>query len=188
MARNRSTALIAIGAAVFVVGAALTFILLRDDSDAGDGSKVSAAAPTASASQAAPAAQPAPGGAAPAVKVPTGKEAVAVQVPTVPGLAGYAKAGDRVNVYGTFKDRQPNAGARGVPLAKLILADASVLAVTAPAAGAEGGTATYLLAVNAGDAEKVIYLASFEGIWLSITPDGAPAIATTPGRNAANAA
>ncbi len=184
MARNRSTALIAIGAAVFVVGAALTFILLRDDD--GD-SKVSAAAPTASVSQAAPAAQPAPG-AAPTVKVPAGKEAVAVQVATVPGLAGYAKTGDRVNIYGTFKDRQPNAGARGVPLAKLILADAEVLAVTAPAAGAEGGTATYLLAVNPGDAEKVIYLASFEGIWLSITPDGAPAIRDTPGRNAANAA
>ena len=184
MARNRSTALIAIGAAVFVVGAALTFILLRDD---GDDDKVTAAAPTAPASGAAPAAQAAPA-VAPAVKVPAGKEAVAVQVPTVPGLAGYAKAGDRVNVYGTFKDRQPNAGARGLPLAKLILADASVLAVTAPAAGAEGGTATYLLAVNPGDAERVIYLASFEGIWLSITPDGAPAIGDTPGRNAANAA
>lgn len=186
MARNRSTALIAIGAAVFVVGAAFTFILLRDD---GSDSKVTAAAPAAPAAQegTAPAAQPGPG-TAPAVKVPAGKEAVAVQVPTVPGLAGYAKAGDRVNVYGTFKDRQPNAGARGVPLAKLILADASVLAVTAPAAGAEGGTATYLLAVSPGDAEKVIYLASFEGIWLSITPDGAPAIGNTPGRNAANAA
>lgn len=184
MARNRSTALIAIGAAVFVVGAAFAFILVRDD---GDDSKVSAAAPAAPASGTEPAPQPAPG-AVPAVKVPAGKEAVAVQVPTVPGLAGYAKAGDRVNVYGTFKDRQPNAGARGVPLAKLILADASVLAVTAPAAGAEGGTATYLLAVKPGDAEKVIYLASFEGIWLSITPEGAPAIADTPGRNAANAA
>lgn len=186
MARNRSTALIAIGAAVFVVGAAFTFILLRDDGDDSGDSKVSAAAPAGQGPDTAPA-RLTPG-AAPAVKVPAGKEAVAVQVPTVPGLAGYAKAGDRVNVYGTFKDRQPSAGARGVPLAKLILADASVLAVTAPAAGAEGGTATYLLAVNPGDAEKVIYLASFEGIWLSITPDGAPAIGDTPGRNAANAA
>jgi hypothetical protein len=184
MARNRSTALIAIGAAVFVIGAALTFLLVRDD---GDDSKV-----TASGSTAQPSAQPAsgaqPAAAVPAtVKVPADKEAVAVQVPTIAGLAGYAKVGDRVNVYGTFKDRQPNSSARGIPIAKLVLADASVLAVTAPAPGAEGGTATYLLAVNPGDAEKVIYLASFEGIWLSITAEGAPAIGGTPGRSAGNA-
>ncbi|MGQ0520160.1 MAG: RcpC/CpaB family pilus assembly protein [Actinomycetota bacterium] len=183
MARNRSTALIAVGAAVFVVGAALTFLIVRDD---GDDSKV-----TASGSTAQPSAQPATGAqpaAAPAtVKVPADKEAVAVQVPTIAGLAGYAKVGDRVNVYGTFKDRQPNSSARGIPIAKLVLADASVLAVTAPAPGAEGGTATYLLAVNPGDAEKVIYLASFEGIWLSITAEGAPAVPGTPGRSAGNA-
>ena len=182
MARNRSTALIAIGAAVFIVGAALTFVLVRDD---GKDSKVSAAAPAASSAQTIAAGQPA--AAAAAVKVPTDKEAVAVQVPTVPGLGGYAKVGDRVNVYGTFKDRQPNSAARGLPMAKLVLADADVLAVTAPAAGTETGTATYLLAVNPGDAEKVIYLASFEGIWLSITADGAPAIGGTPGRTAGNA-
>lgn len=183
MARNRSTALIAIGAAVFVVGAALTFVLVRDDGD----SKVSASAPAAqSAGEGAAVAPAAP--AVPVVEVPTGKEAVAIQIGTVPGLAGYAKVGDRVNVYGTFKDRQPNVAAKGVPLAKLILADASVLAVTAPPAGAEAGSTTYLLAVNPGDAEKVIYLASFEGMWMSLTAEDAPAITGTPGRNAANAA
>lgn len=185
MARNRSTALIAIGAAVFVVGAALTFVLVRDD---GDSKKVAASAPAAQSSgETAAGAQPA-AGAPVAVKVPADKEAVAVQIATIPGLAGYAKVGDRVNVYGVFKDRQPNAAARGVPLTKLVLADASVLAVTSPPAGAEGGTATYLLAVNPGDAEKVIYLASFEGMWLSITAEGAPAVGPTPGRNAGNAA
>lgn len=183
MARNRSTALIAIGAAVFVVGAALTFVLVRDDDD-----KVTASAPTVQSSgESTAAAQPAAPG-TPAVKVPSDKEAVAVQIATIPGLAGYAKVGDRVNVYGVFKDRQPNAAAKGVPLTKLVLPDASVLAVTSPPAGAEGGTTTYLLAVNPGDAEKVIYLASFEGMWLSITADGAPAIGGTPGRNAGNAA
>lgn len=183
MARNRSTALIAIGAAVFVVGAALTFLVVRDDDD----SKVTASAPAASSSAAA--AQPAPTAAVPLpVKVPTGKEAVAVQVPTVPGLAGYARVDDEVNVYGTFKDRQPNAGVKGPPLAKLVLSGATVLAVTAPPAGAEAGNTTYLLAVNPGDAEKVIYLASFEGIWMSLSADGAPALGGTPGRNAQNIA
>ncbi|MGH9178533.1 MAG: RcpC/CpaB family pilus assembly protein [Acidimicrobiales bacterium] len=183
MARNRSTALIAVGAAVFVVGAALTFLLVRDD---GDDSKVRASAPAASTSTAA-AAQSTAGSTVPQVKVPAGKEAVAVQVATVPGLAGYAKIGDRVNVYGIFKDRQPNSPARGLPLTKLVLADASVLARTGPPVGAESGSAIYLLAVNPGDAEKVVYLTTFEGIYLSITAEGDPAITNTPGRNSGNA-
>ena len=187
MARNRSTALIAIGAAVFVVGAALTFLLVRDD---GDDSKVSAAAPAASSSTSAAAASQSTTSnstALPTVKVPAGKEAVAVQVSTVPGLAGYAKVGDRVNVYGIFKDRQPNSAARGLPLTKLVLADAAVLARTGPPVGSETGSAIYLLAVNPGDAEKVVYLTTFEGIYLSITAEGDPAITGTPGRNATNA-
>ncbi|MGI8686896.1 MAG: RcpC/CpaB family pilus assembly protein [Acidimicrobiales bacterium] len=182
MARNRSTALIAIGAAVFVVGAALTFLVVRDDKD----SNVTAAAPAAPAAAAA-AAQPAAAVAA-TVKVPTGKEAVAIQVPTVPGLAGYAQVDDEVNVYGTFKEHQPSAAVKGPPLAKLVLSGAKVLAVTAPPAGAEGGNTTYLLAVDPGQAEKVIYLASFEGIWMSLSADGAPNLAPTPGANAQNVA
>ena len=184
MARNRSTALIAVGAAVFVVGAALTFLLVRDD---GDDSKVRASAPASSASTATAAAQNPSGSTIPQVKVPAGKEAVAVQVSTVPGLAGYAKVGDRVNVYGIFKDRQPNSPVRGLPLTKLVLADASVLARTGPPVGAESGSAIYLLAVNPGDAEKVVYLTTFEGIYLSITAEGDPAITNTPGRNSTNA-
>jgi len=180
MARSRSTALIAIGAAVFVVGAALTFLVVRDDG----GSKVTASAPAASSAaagaQAAAAAIPAP------VKVPSGKEAVAIQLPTVPGLAGYARVDDIVNVYGTFKDHQPSAAVKGPPLAKLVLSGARVLAVTAPPAGAEAGNTTYLLAVNPGDAEKVVYLASYEGIWMSLSAEGAPNIGATPGANAQN--
>lgn len=181
MARNRSTALIAIGAAVFVVGAALTFLVARNDK----GSKVTATAPAAAA-QTSAAAQPA--AAVPAVKVPSGKEAVAVQLPAVPGLAGYAKVNDLVNVYGTFKDHQPNGAVKGPPLAKLVLTGAQVLAVTSPAPGAEAGVTTYLLAVNPGDAEKVIYLSSFEGVWMSLSADGAPPLANTPGHDAQNIA
>ena len=184
MARNRSTALIGVGAAVFVVGAALTFLLVRDDGSESDGN-VTAAAPSGEVATV-PAASSS--SSAPAVAVPGGKEGVAVQVPAIAGLAGYAKVGDRVNVYGTFKDRQPNSAAKGVPATKLILSDAEVLAVTGPPAGAEGGNTTYLLAVDPGAAEQVIYLASFEGIWLSLTPDGAPGLPGTSGRTAQNIA
>jgi hypothetical protein len=180
MARNRSTALIAIGAAVFVVGAALTFLVARDNK----GTKVTVATPAAT-----PGAAATPAAAAPApVRVPVGKEAVAVQLPTVPGLAGYAAVGDVVNLYGTFKDHQPTSAVKGPPLAKLVLSGAKVLAVTAPPAGAEAGNTTYLLAVNPGEAEKVVYLASFEGIWMSLQATGAPELGVTPGHNAQNIA
>lgn len=182
MARNRSTALIAIGAAVFVVGAALTFLAVRDD---GDNSKVTASAPAASSTAAAGAQPAASTTAVVTIDVPSGKEAVAVQVPAVAGLAGYVKVGDTVNVYGTFKDRQPLNAAKPPPLAKLVLPGAEVLAITSPPAGAEGGNATFLLALNPGDAEKVVYLASFEGIWMSLTNKGENLPATS-GRNAGN--
>ncbi|HET7487287.1 MAG TPA: RcpC/CpaB family pilus assembly protein [Acidimicrobiales bacterium] len=182
MARNRSTTLIAIGAAVFVIGAALTFLALHKDGD----SKVATTAPaSAQPATAEPASSSQPAAAPVTVKVPAGKEAVAIQVPAVPGLAGYAKVGDTVNVYGTFKDRQPANAVKGVPLAKLVLSSVEVLAVTAPPPGTEGGTATYLLAVAPGDAEKVVYLGSFEGIWLSLSDGGIP---PTSGHNAQNVA
>lgn len=183
MARNRSTALIAIGAAVFVIGAALTFLALRDDG----GDKVATTAPATATPVAATSGQIAAAAVPAAVKVPDGKEAVAVQLPTVPGLAGYAKVGDNVNVYGTFKDHQPTNAVKGAPLAKLVLSGAEVLAVTAPPAGAEAGSTTYLLAVAPGDAEKVVYLASFEGIWMSLSGSGAN-IGATVGHNAQNIA
>ena len=180
MARSRSSMLIAIGLAVFVVGSALAFLALRGDDD--DGGKVAASN--------APAAQPvaqraAPQQSVPAFKIPDGKEAVAVQLPGVPGVAGYVKPGNRVNVYGTFKTSQVN-GAPKAPAAKLILKNVEVLNVTAPAAGVEGGNATYLLALSPDDAERVIYMASFESMWLSLVRDGAPAVGNTPGRTATN--
>ena len=186
MARSRSTALIAIGAAVFVVGAALTLLAVRG----GDDGKVRtsnapAGAVTPAANQVAAAAGQV---AAATVKIPDGKEAVAVQVPKVPGLGGYTEVGDRVNVYGTFKDRQPAAAVKGTPLVKLILSNVEVLAVTATPAAAEGGSATYVLALSPEEAEKVIYLSSFEGIWLSLVKDGAPPVGSTPGRNAQSVA
>jgi len=42
--------------------------------------------------------------------------------------------------------------------------------------------------VNPGAAEQVIYLASFEGLWLSLTPENAPGLPATPGRTTQNIA
>ena len=180
MARARSSMLIAIGLAVFVVGSALAFLALRDDDDGGN--VAASNQPAAVAPAANTAAQT---NQVPRFTIPDGKEAVAIQVASVPGVAGYAKAGDRVNVYGTFSKNLPN-GVPKMPAAKLILKNVEVLNVTAPAAGVEGGNATYLLAVGAEDVERVVYMATFEGIHMSLVKDGAPPVGNTPGRTPAN--
>jgi len=176
MARSRSTMLIAVGVGMFVVAAATAVLALGGDDDkGGDAAPVVTVAPAAqqSGEQAATA----------TVTIPEGKEAVAVQVGAVQGLAGYAKVNDRVNVYGTFKDRQPNGAPDPPPVAKLVLSNVQVLAATN-----NGANVTYVLAVNADEAEKVIYLSTFEGVWLSLVREGAPAVGGTAGHNATNVA
>ena len=184
MARSRSTALIAIGAAVFVVGAALTLLAVGR----GDDGKVRATTTPAADAAAQPAAAAVPQVAAAPVKIPEGKEAIALQLPKIAGLGGYTEVGDRVNVYGTFKDRQPGGSVKGAPLVKLILSNVEVLAVTSAAATTEGGSATYIFAVSPDEAEKLIYLSSYEGIWLSLVRDGAPPVEGTTGHNVQNVA
>jgi len=176
-ARSRSTQMIAAGAAMFVVAAALAILAMRgNNNDTGD--NASASAPTVTVKQAAETTETP---AVPPIKIPNGKEALEVQLPAVQGLAGVAKVGDRVNVYGTFKDHQPNSTVKGTPLAKLILSNVEVLSAVN-----NGANATYVLAVNPNEAEQIMYLSSFEGIWLTLTRDGAPAVGGTPGHNASN--
>jgi Flp pilus assembly protein CpaB len=179
MASSRSTKMIAVGMAMFVFAAALAVLAMRGgDDDAGSASSSTDAAPTVSVK---PAAESTPAPAVTALKIPNGKEAVEISVPAVQGLGGFTKAGDRVNVYGTFKDRQANSAVKGVPLAKLILSNVEVLSAVN-----NGATVTYVLAVSASEAEQVIYLASFEGVWLTLARDGAPIVGGTSGRNAGN--
>jgi Flp pilus assembly protein CpaB len=169
---------LALGVGMFVVAAGAALLATRGDDNDSNDPPVVTVAPAAQGSEG--------GGDAPAaanIRIPDGKEAVAIQVGAVPGMAGYAKVNDRVNVYGTFKDRQPNSQVKGPPIAKLVLSNVQVLAVSNA-----GANVTYVLAVNADEAEKVIYLSSFETVWLTLTRDGAPAVGGTPGHNATNAA
>ncbi|MFN2506893.1 MAG: Flp pilus assembly protein CpaB, partial [Acidimicrobiales bacterium] len=82
------------------------------------------------------------------LKIPDGKTALAVQMANVPGVAGFAGAGDRVNVYGLLK---PEGGTPGGS-AKLIMQNVEVLnvngATLAGGQGQPGGVGlVYLLAV-----------------------------------------
>jgi hypothetical protein len=185
MARNRSTMLIAVGVAVFVLGSSMAFLLVHSNKKSPSKVSTTAASQTASLPAhtnlaAAQATTPAT-----SIEIPDGMEAVAVQLTFVPGVAGYVHNGDNVNIYGVFKADQP-AGSPKVPAVKLALSNVKVLSVTGPAPGADNGAATYLLALAPSQAEQVMYLASFQSLYMSLTRKGAPAV-STPGHNIGNA-
>jgi Flp pilus assembly protein CpaB len=134
-------------------------------------------------------------------EIPEGHEAVAVAVGNVQGGAGYVQAGDRINLYGLFASE---TGELPVPRAQLLLSDVEVLDVnrsTAPLRGsaaaatadddptaagptrASGGQVEYLLALSPEDAERVIFTTEYEGLYVSLLADDAPAVSGTPGRD-----
>jgi Flp pilus assembly protein CpaB len=118
------------------------------------------------------------------VDIPAGMQAVAVQIPFVPGVAGYVGVDDRVNVYGVIK------GAPNGQTVKLVLSNVQVLDVSTevtprrasdPATERTGANAiTYLLALNPIDAGKIVYLSSYESIYMTLVPKGQSPSAAPP--------
>lgn len=118
------------------------------------------------------------------VDIPEGMQAVAVQIPFVPGVAGYVGVDDRVNVYGIIKS------APGGQTVRLVLSNVQVLDVSAevaprrasdPATERTGATAiTYLLALNPTDAGKVVFLSSYESMYMTLVPKGQAASSAPP--------
>jgi Flp pilus assembly protein CpaB len=119
--------------------------------------------------------------------VPEGYEAVAVQIEFVAGAAGYVDAGDRINLYGMFRQ---SAGGAPAPRAELLVTNVEVLDVNltipprrgtadttaATTPRAVGTDVTYLLAMRTADAEKVIYTTEVESLYATLTAkDAAPA-------------
>jgi Flp pilus assembly protein CpaB len=166
---RRSTQMLIIGLAIFAIGAGV--VLVSFMGSGGDSDKQA----TATTSTTLQAGTVVINGAAPSAPtsftIPEGKQAVAVQVPYIGGLAGYAKAGDKVNVYGNLDEKGVGADPAG-PATRLILSGVDVLAVTGPGPGAETGNATYLLALDTAQAEQVIFFAKFQSMWLTLVPKG----------------
>jgi Flp pilus assembly protein CpaB len=168
---RRSTQMLILGLAIFAIGAGVVLVSFSGSSDSGD----KAAATTTTTVQAGTVVINAAPTAPTSFTIPEGKQAVAVQMPYISGLAGYARAGDIVNVYGNLDEKGIGADPAG-PATRLILSGVEVLAVTGPAPGAETGNATYLLALDAAQAEQVIFFAKFQSLWLTLVPKGqAPA-------------
>jgi Flp pilus assembly protein CpaB len=185
MAMRRSSQMLILGLAIFVIGAGVVLVSFMGS---GDGKDKSAASTTTTTIQAGTVVvgATAPGAAPITFKIPDGKQAVAVQVNNVAGIAGYAKAGDIVNVFGNIQNDK--TGTNPPPTqTKLILPGVEVLAITAPAPGTETGNATYLLALDTAQAEQAIFFARFESLWLTLVPKGQPKSPATPGRTYSNA-
>ncbi|MDQ3946976.1 MAG: RcpC/CpaB family pilus assembly protein [Actinomycetota bacterium] len=184
MAMRRSTQMLILGLAVFVIGAGVVIIALG-----GSGGDSAAPAVTTTTIQAGTVVIPAATGTPvpTTFTIPDGKQAVGIQVPFVAGLAGYAKPGDLVNVYATI-EKAPVTPDAVPPLAhtKMVLPGVEVLAVTGPGPGAGAGNTTYLLALDAVQAEQAIFFARFESLWLTLAPKGQPT-PSTPGRSYKNA-
>jgi Flp pilus assembly protein CpaB len=177
MKGKRSTRVLTLGLAVFVAGTALTFIGLRSgDAKPAPAAKQAAAPITTAAApvKGAPVAQ-AP---SPVTLLPDGMEAVAVQLPYVPGVAGYVRAGDLINVYATIKNGPTQGKLKNQPLAKLTLTNVRVVDVRAPLQGTEGNV-TFLLALSAKDAEQVVFLSRYESLWFTLVKPKAKPASTT---------
>jgi pilus assembly protein CpaB len=124
------------------------------------------------------------------LKIPDGKTAVAVELANVPGVAGFAGAGDRINVYGVVKAGSDPKNPSG--MAHLIMQNTEVLNVNgttlAAAQGQPGGAGLlYLLAVSAPEAERLIYLSTFESLYFSLVAKDAAPVAPTPGTSITDA-
>jgi Flp pilus assembly protein CpaB len=145
----------------------------------------------------------------PSVQVPTGKEAIAVDVPFVAGGAGYLAPGDLVNIYQVIPGPVKDVGGGtaelpySTPHTQLILTNVRVIDVQLQVASLGGSTPatnqtgvvsrpnstadhlTVLLALDAIDAEKVIFGSSSIGLNLYLTRVGDQAAASgpTPGRD-----
>ncbi|HEV3363998.1 MAG TPA: RcpC/CpaB family pilus assembly protein [Acidimicrobiia bacterium] len=182
MAIRRSSQMLILGLAIFVIGAGVVLVSFMGS---GGGKDKSAASTTTTTIQAGTVVVNSAPAAPTSFTIPEGKQAVAIQLPYVAGLAGYAKAGDTVNVYATIDEK--GVGIEPPPpLSKLALPGVQVLAVTAPAPGVDAGNATYLLALDAAQAEQVIFFAKYQSMWLTLVPKGQPKAPATPGRTYKN--
>jgi Flp pilus assembly protein CpaB len=124
------------------------------------------------------------------LKIPDGKTALAIQLGNVPGVAGFAGAGDHINVYGLVKPGDDPKFPEGS--SHLIMQNIEVLNVNGTnlvaAQGQPGGTGlVYLLAVDASQAERLTYLTTFESMYFSLVSKDAAPVGGTSGSSIADA-
>ncbi len=235
---RRSNVIVILGLAVFIVGAAATYFLVRDSGGGSTESSVAGGVPVLYASNnipagtsgsdalqgglvktknVTPAARPASAitdasqlaGRTTPVGVPQGsvltdqafpvaqtrggtltippdKTALALNLENVPGVAGYAGAGDKIDIYALSKPEG------GVSEARLIQQDVEILSVNGttltPSPGLPGAPdRVFVVAVGAPQAEQLTYLTHFEHLYFSLVPKDQAPVGETPGVDAKTA-
>jgi Flp pilus assembly protein CpaB len=119
------------------------------------------------------------------VQIPAGKTALAVQLNNLNGVAGFAAAGDKIDIFGVLKQAPLNTPG-GQVRTHLIMQGVDVLRVNnatlAPVQGQPGAPALiFLLAVTPDQAERLIYLQTFEDMYFTLLPKNAQLVPFTPG-------
>ncbi len=186
MANQKSTTLIALGLAVFVIGGALLLLVVRHDgkSSPKHASTLSAAVTTTTLAPGTAVYRESPPTTTIQFKIPDGDNAVAVQMDYFGGGGGDVRQGDSVNIYAIAN--KGCGGATGTNQAvKLILTNVQVLEALGTGPAATGTPGSYLLALTPQQAELLIYHQAFNKLYFSLTAAGAPA-ATTTGVTCAN--
>lgn len=114
------------------------------------------------------------------VLIPPEKIALALQMANVAGVAGFAGAGDKIDIFGVAKEGPEAPGVR------LVMQNIEVLnvngTVLAPSPGQpEGKGLVFLLAVSPAEAERLVYLTTFEQLYFSLVPRNQSPVRPTPG-------
>jgi len=119
------------------------------------------------------------------VVIPPGKRALALKMGPVAGVAGFAGAGDLVDIYGVTMGTDP-----ALSRVQLVLQSVEVLNVNGlglpVAQGVADGALVYLLAVTPIDAERLIFLNQFNALYFDLVAKGEPPV-VTPGAGQADA-
>jgi hypothetical protein len=171
MTNAKSTRIIAVGVAVFVIGGALMFLVLNRSSSSGT--------PRASTNLSAPATTTTIPG---AVVIPASPPTTTVQFKIPAGLNAVAVpmdyfAGDMVNIYAILNKDCSTATAPGA--VKLIFSNVKVLEIFGNQPASTGSSAAFLLAMSPQDAERTIFSSKFEGLYLTLTTGNEPPVATS---------
>lgn len=171
MANQKSTTLIALGVAVFVVGGALLFLVVRHNDHKSPKTPASSSAASAVTSTTlAPGTRVFPATTPTTVisfKIPPGENALAVQMAYFAGGGGYVQDGDAVNVFAVTKGActDPHAP-QGVTL---IDSNVKVLSVLGNPPSSAGQPTSFLLAVTPTVAAQLIYQQTFNALYFTLT-------------------
>lgn len=175
MSNQKSTTLIAIGVAVFLIAGGALFFLVQHNNKSTPKS--------ATLSRSAVSSTTIPGASAistvgtPSVAIPKGDNAVSMQMEYFAGVGGYVRPNDLINIYVVVnKDCKDTH----YPLTvKLMQSNVKVLQVLGQGPLQTGQPTSFLLAETPQQAEALLFLKNLGTLYFTLTNDASAAAATT---------